>query len=180
MKFDKMVKRNKKSRNALAWRTPPLKGKSMRKAIEISADYGNLEAQKIMEGKHQVYKPLKSAFGESGNWYIKRIRAEGTLLEQQLKNILDEIGYQEGVDYFPGFSISSYLLDFAFPSLRLDIEADGEYWHKNRRDQDQKRDEYLKNCGWVVLRFNEKDLKDVKYVKGCIQQWIIQLKRNSK
>lgn len=112
MKFDKMVWRNKKSRTGLAWRTPPLNGKSMRKLIEISAYYGNLEAQKIMEGKHPINKPLKSAFGESDNWYLRRVRAEGTLLEQQLKHILDEIGYQEDVDYFPQFSISSYLLDF--------------------------------------------------------------------
>jgi very-short-patch-repair endonuclease len=180
MKFDKMVKINKKSRNALAWRTPPLKGKSMRKAIEISAGYGNLEAQKIMKGKHPIYKPLKSAFGEPDNWYIRRVRLEGTLPEQRLKDILDEMGHQEGVDYFLQYPISSYLLDFAFPSLRLDIEADGQYWHESRKDQDQKRDVHLKNCGWTVLRFNEKDLEDVKHIKDSIQRWVSKLRRNSK
>ena len=46
-------------------------------------------------------------------------------------------------------------MDFAFPDLKLAIEADGATFHDGeRRERDQKRDWILKNrYGWTVTRF---------------------------
>lgn len=39
------------------------------------------------------------------------------------------------------------------------IEVDGEYWHKSRRDKDERKDRYLKACGYTVWRFTDTMVK---------------------
>jgi very-short-patch-repair endonuclease len=48
-------------------------------------------------------------------------------------------------------------LDIAIPSLKIDIEYDGSYWHKDK-EKDKKRDTALKRIGWRVIRFNKPKL----------------------
>lgn len=50
--------------------------------------------------------------------------------------------------------------DIALPEFKIDIEYDGEYWHKNKL-KDEKRDEELKQQGWTVLRFNKNNMNNV-------------------
>ena len=45
-----------------------------------------------------------------------------------------------------------YYLDVAVPSLMLNFEYDGRYWHNINPNNDKIRDEYLKNLGWTVTR----------------------------
>jgi very-short-patch-repair endonuclease len=49
------------------------------------------------------------------------------------------------------------LLDFAFPDIRLCVEADGDYWHSipGAKERDCNRDQTLARCGWTTLRFSE-------------------------
>jgi len=49
------------------------------------------------------------------------------------------------------FGIVHYRADFAFPSQRLVVEADGRDWHDPARDA--VRDKALRALGWVTLRF---------------------------
>lgn len=49
------------------------------------------------------------------------------------------------------FGIGPYRADFAFPSQRLVVEADGRDWHDPIRDE--ARDRALRALGWVTLRF---------------------------
>ena len=45
-------------------------------------------------------------------------------------------------------------MDFAFPDVRLAVEADGAAYHEgDRRQRDQKRDWVLRRAGWTVQRF---------------------------
>ena len=37
-------------------------------------------------------------------------------------------------------------------NIKIDVEYDGTYWHKNRKVQDRKRDEFVKSNGYKVLR----------------------------
>lgn len=55
-----------------------------------------------------------------------------------------------------------YLIDIAFPSLKIDVEADGETFHSTEEQMasDRKRDDILRNKGWIVLRFSEREIKD--------------------
>lgn len=36
--------------------------------------------------------------------------------------------------------------------IKIDIEYDGEYWHKNRINQDRKRDYFIKSKGYKIIR----------------------------
>lgn len=49
------------------------------------------------------------------------------------------------------FGIDRFRVDFAFPEVRLAVEADGRAWHDARRDA--ARDRKLRRMGWEVIRF---------------------------
>ena len=51
------------------------------------------------------------------------------------------------------FGVFNKSLDIAIPELKIDIEYDGEYWHKNRKEYDDSRDDLLRDNGWHVLRY---------------------------
>lgn len=61
---------------------------------------------------------------------------------------------QKGLSPIPQFRIESYIVDFAFPDVRLAVEADGTAYHSgDRRARDRKRDWRLGQSGWTVKRF---------------------------
>ena len=49
-------------------------------------------------------------------------------------------------------------MDFACRKLKLAIEIDG-YAHNFTYEKDQEKDKYLKNIGYTVLRFEEKEVR---------------------
>jgi very-short-patch-repair endonuclease len=54
-----------------------------------------------------------------------------------------------------------YLMDFAFPAIKLDVEADGGTFHSSADQiaRDNKRDSMLRNAGWTVIRFKEDEIE---------------------
>lgn len=80
-----------------------------------------------------------------------------------------------GVAYVEQAPLGYYTVDFLVPSVRLVIQADGDYWHVNpklypdestlsdtqrkRRRLDASCDSFLRNRGFTVVRFWEYDLK---------------------
>lgn len=62
-----------------------------------------------------------------------------------------EFQYQNGI----------YQYDFAFPSLKLDIEIDGETHNQPKVMKiDRIRDEWSNSNGWEVIRFKTKDVRE--------------------
>src|SRR5256885_16592721 len=62
---------------------------------------------------------------------------------------------REGLSPFPQFYIQGYYADFAFPDVRVAVEADGAAYHDGvRHEQDRKRDWILGRAGWTVKRFH--------------------------
>lgn len=55
---------------------------------------------------------------------------------------------------------STRFADIAIPSLKLDIEYDGEYWHKNK-ELDDIRTKHINDVGWTVIRFNKNNFGQV-------------------
>jgi hypothetical protein len=54
-----------------------------------------------------------------------------------------------------------YRLDIAHPTLKLAIEVDGNsHYVRERREQDQRRDAFLRGEGWTVLRFWNREVTD--------------------
>jgi len=71
-----------------------------------------------------------------------------------------------------------YYLDFAWLEIKLDVEVDGYNHHTdNQRAKDQVRDQWLKEHGWLVLRFSNGDvLRDTTKVQKHIESIICKLK----
>lgn len=75
------------------------------------------------------------------------------------EHLLYKALYSAGLRPIPQYSIEQYLLDFAIVAgdRRLNVEVDGEYYHRNwdgdlcRRDQI--RNQRLIELGWDVMRF---------------------------
>ncbi len=62
---------------------------------------------------------------------------------------------QEGLDPVPQFYIQGYYADFAFPDVRLAVEADGAvHQGVEQHEHDRKRDWILTRQGWTVKRFH--------------------------
>jgi len=79
----------------------------------------------------------------------------GAFWMSPIELILFEAMRHEGLSPRPQFRIERYIVDFAFPDVKLAIEADGIAYHSGeRRERDRKRDWRLKmQFGWTVMRF---------------------------
>lgn len=75
-----------------------------------------------------------------------------------------------GIDAVPQFAIGPYTVDFALPVSKVVIECDGDYWHSLPKcaARDRRKDTYLTNRGWRVLRFSETTINTD--LTSCIQQ----------
>lgn len=53
------------------------------------------------------------------------------------------------------FSTKKYFLDFLIEKngKKIDLEIDGKQ-HKDRKDHDKERDEYLTNLGYIIYRID--------------------------
>jgi len=54
--------------------------------------------------------------------------------------------------------IGSYIVDFACLKAKLIIECDGSQHYTLQKSYDQKRDRYLRQCGYKILRFWNTDV----------------------
>lgn len=50
------------------------------------------------------------------------------------------------------YFVAPYLLDIAHLETKINIESDGEYFHKHRKAKDRARDAYLRRRGWRIIR----------------------------
>jgi len=89
--------------------------------------------------------------------------------------------YQAGIKSIPQYHIEKYVLDFAIlqGERRLNIEIDGERYHRNwdgelcRRDQI--RNQRLTELGWDVMRFWVYQVRDdLDQCVGRVQRWLDQ------
>lgn len=52
-----------------------------------------------------------------------------------------------------------YFVDFAIPSLRLAIECDEAYWHRDKK-RERKRQNRIENLGWKMVRFKAEEIQN--------------------
>lgn len=65
-------------------------------------------------------------------------------------------------------SIGDFVLDFYCPELKLAIELDGsQHYYEDSKDNDRKRDGFLKSCGIRVLRIPNDEIH--KNLEGVVQ-----------
>lgn len=68
-----------------------------------------------------------------------------------------------------------YVMDFAYPHLGIDLEADGHHWHSREEDveRDRNRDYKLASLGWRVLRFTESAINErMDEIRNVVYQQI--------
>jgi len=58
-----------------------------------------------------------------------------------------------------------FLVDAYIPSLNLIIEADGDYWHSLEwsKNNDFRKNAYLKKCGFNIIRISEHIIKEKEF-----------------
>lgn len=68
-----------------------------------------------------------------------------------VKMLIDEYG---SISCIPTYQVGRLTLDclLCIDNIMIDVEYDGEYWHRTRQQYDRRRDEYLKNLGYKILR----------------------------
>ena len=76
-------------------------------------------------------------------------RARGSSpLEIWVKKWLENCGIY---DYLTEYQVHPYFIDIAWPEINFGIELDGIQFHQDKA-RDEKRDAYLKNQGWEIMR----------------------------
>lgn len=84
----------------------------------------------------------------------------GTDLENSLCRHLSSVWSPD--DLKQQYPIEGYRLDFAWPAIRVCVEADG--WHHYNPDvalRDALRDSALRQCGWLTFRIDRRDGSDI-------------------
>ena len=93
------------------------------------------------------------------------------LHKTDIEEIMQEALEKEGIKVVSQYPIRDrfgYILDFAIPDLKIDIEVDGEAWHPEGNSRDRKRNWFLKNKGWTILRFKGDEIKN--NVQECLEK----------
>jgi very-short-patch-repair endonuclease len=126
--------------------------------------YANMTESQIKEQTRKANEGIRELF-KNPQWkenQIKKVleaqnfvRSKPELLFEKL---LNESGYFPEVQYTEG--MAGFVLDFAFPEIKLAIEIDGEYWHSfpNAQKRDRCKN-YLLGVkkGWELIRIPASD-----------------------
>jgi len=90
--------------------------------------------------------------------------------ETGIEKIMKSALLESGVDFVSQYPIFRYTLDFAIPTKKVAIECDGDYWHSlpGAKENDARKDTYLANHGWKVLRFSGAKINSE--INACIEQ----------
>lgn len=89
-----------------------------------------------------------------------------TSIETRMMQALEASGFEYNFQEKIG---NKFLCDFILVKYNIVIECDGIYWH-SRPDairRDKSKDAYLAKCGYIVLRFTDKEIKTD--IKKCIE-----------
>lgn len=104
---------------------------------------------------------------------LTRDHRDGTLasrMETRLRRILKSV---DGRTAIPQFPVGRYRLDFAYPEIKLGIEAQSIRWHMGeaRFVYDLARDRALKSEDWTVLYYAWDDLLNPARVAAEVAAW---------
>lgn len=72
-----------------------------------------------------------------------------------------------------------YSADFYLPTVKIVIEADGDYWHVSRKDSNRRKDEFLRQKGISVIRILESAVTNHDNLSGFIENEITRLLKSS-
>jgi len=125
---------------------------------------GNKRSVETLKKQSESMKKLwtSKAYRES--------RADGILTntapEREFKAILEKNKIRFIQSYFVSNIDYKYPADFYLPDYNLIVEIDGLYWHNypNGNERDDIRTHQLKNAGYKVLRYWEKNINEEEFL----------------
>ena len=132
--------------------------------------------------------------------YLKKFtppKYKDTDLERVFEEILNELGFKEGIDYQKQYPILSKVVDFAFPEIKVAFEPGATYWHTPKwvegeplksfglspeevyyppKKEDIEKDRLFKKNGWIIGWLNENFVKE----RNVVKDWIIEIINSKK
>ncbi len=124
-------------------------------------------------------QPYTEVYYRLGQLILRRppkrtIPTSNTQLELIMKRFLEDIGF---IDYEFQYEVKGYILDFAFPDIKLAIEVGHVRWHPEERDK--RKEKVLSD--WKILWFNVESpnelLKREEEIKRTIREEVERRKR---
>jgi very-short-patch-repair endonuclease len=110
------------------------------------------------KGKIGWGKALHDKFPNSHPNIVLRKKGNISYAQKKLYHIIKQY-YKDAVLDLKVNTVRHFrFLDIAIPSLHIDIEYDGEFWHKNKQEADSKRNEELLALGWTTIRINKSNI----------------------
>jgi very-short-patch-repair endonuclease len=137
------------------------------------------------ETRNKISSSMKKAHKEGRAWNIGKSRWNNkkSYPEEFFSKVIESEFTDKNFEF--EFSFGIYSLDFAWPHLKKAIEIDGDqhYRFSEYIERDKRKDIYLRENGWEVLRIRWKDFcKDtknyIKIAKDFIESDIFNLKNN--
>ncbi|MCL4202113.1 MAG: AAA family ATPase [Pirellulaceae bacterium] len=149
--------------------TPNRFNVAVSRAMHLLHVFGDLEWAKNCPAEH-IRRLAKSCKDEPGAASPLREDLIGPVWEPRLAEAL----VQAGIPFTQQYPACGKFLDFALlkPGLKLNVEVDGETYHKNwdgsRKREDLERDLLLVANGWTVQRFWVYQLRED--LAGCVER----------
>jgi len=93
--------------------------------------------------------------------------------EEYWKTVLDS----NDMIYVEQYQIGPYQLDFAFLDKKIDLEIDGDQHYLDERivKSDLRRNEYLHNLGWKIIRVKWSDFQKLQNKKEYISKTLTEI-----
>ncbi len=108
--------------------------------------------------------------------FSRALRKNSTNAEIRLWSKL-RLRQLNGLQFYRQRIIVNYIVDFFCPKVKLIIEVDGgQHYFGKIHDDDLKRDEYLKNLGFKVLRFSDRDV--LTNIEGVVENILTNMANN--
>lgn len=103
---------------------------------------------------------------------LREISVYDSLIESPIEKMFWEIAKNKIPNFVPQVEIGPYRADFAFTDRKILVELDGHDYHKTKeqRTHDAKRDRYLQENGWQVIRFTGSEV--YRNTDACIEQTV--------
>jgi len=121
---------------------------------------------------------LNNNYNKSLKEYARTLRKNSTLSEVILWNKLLKRKQLKGYQFLRQRSINNYIVDFFCKDLKLIIEIDGEI-HRFQKGKDRERELDLKNLGYHIIRFKNREILDNLYnVEKTLEYFIDDLEKS--
>lgn len=75
--------------------------------------------------------------------------------------------------FYPEYPIDKFFCDFGSPIHKIVFECDSQLYHKNTKREDAERQHIIENDGWMVFRFNARQIFANKYeeiIAECFEE----------